>query len=450
MGVTTNLLEKESKNKGWLGKLKLDLGKGPKARPYALNLGKRTRDRQLALEQELARLRIVFKMTAAMNATLNYERVLGMALDLVEEALTDPNDTNSRPHSAVLFFEKDELRVESARGFSIADRRARLPGQEGILRQALDTGEISISYDPAHDPELQRLTAMQVARVAMCIPLISGLKVYGILIFAHRRQEAFTPECMRLLETVAQQVMIALQNARLYSELAEEKERIMEIQEEARHKLARDLHDGPTQSISAIAMRINFIRKLMEHDPSQASGELERVETLALRTTKEIRQMLFTLRPLVLESQGLKAALEQLAEKQKEAFSQKVLVEMDGAVEDALELNRKGVIFFIIEEAVNNARKHAHSEFINVRLFKDDDVIIVNIEDNGCGFDLRAVNANYDERGSLGMINLRERTELINSLLTIDSQLGTGTRVCVTVPLTNDAAEALHRPGYAA
>jgi signal transduction histidine kinase len=82
---------------------------------------------------------------------------------------------------------------------------------------------------------------------------------------------------------------------------------MMDIQEEARKKIARDLHDGPTQSIAAIAMRVNFARRLMERDFKAASEELYKIEELARRTTKEIRHMLFTLRPLVLESQGLVA-----------------------------------------------------------------------------------------------------------------------------------------------
>ena len=90
---------------------------------------------------------------------------------------------------------------------------------------------------------------------------------------------------------------------------------MVEVEEDARTKLARDLHDGPTQSISAIAMRLNFVRLLLGRDPQKVKDELFKLENLARRTTKEIRTMLFTLRPVVLETQGLAAAVEQLAEK---------------------------------------------------------------------------------------------------------------------------------------
>jgi signal transduction histidine kinase len=221
---------------------------------------------------------------------------------------------------------------------------------------------------------------------------------------------------------------------------------MMEIQEESRKKLARDLHDGPTQSVSAIAMRVNFARRLMERDTKAASEELYRIEELARRTTKEIRHMLFTLRPLVLESQGLVATLESMAEKTKETFNQDVAIQADPRVVDALEANKQAVVFYIAEEAVNNARKHAQAERIWVRLkMLREGMSLLEVEDDGVGFDVNVVGSTYENRGSLGMINLRERTDLVNGVLRIDSAPGRGTRVQVVIPLNEEAADRLRR-----
>lgn len=155
--------------------------------------------------------------------------------------------------------------------------------------------------------------------------------------------------------------------------------------------------------------------------------------------------MLFTLRPLILESQGLGAALQAMAEKMRETFSQNVVINVDKALTEQLEMGKQGVIFYIIEEAVNNARKHANAATITVRLgLVEQGIALLEIADNGMGFDVQAVNQAYDKRGSLGMVNLRERTELINGLLNIDSAPGKGTRVQVYIPLTEDAADRLH------
>lgn len=197
-------------------------------------------------------------------------------------------------------------------------------------------------------------------------------------------------------------------------------------------------------------MRVNFARRLMERRPKEAADELFQIEELARRTTKEVRQMLFTLRPLALEAGGLNAALEELASKTRENMGQNVEVDAEPGAADELDLGKQGVLFFIAEEAVNNARKHAEATVIAIRLRGDGEFLSMEIEDNGSGFDVPAVNASYHERGSLGMINLRERAELVSGLLRIESAPGKGTRISVIVPLSPTAGERLHRPGFAA
>ncbi len=400
------------------------------------------------LEHELARLKQIIRRSADLNATLNYDRVLTMVVDLCTGAIANGAAEDTRLVGGLLLFQDDELRVETGRGFSPADTRVRLPGRDGLLAMAMQSGTLQTTGDPARDPEIQRFAAMQTCAVAVCVPLIVGLEAYGALLFAHPLPGYFDDERLELLEAVSQQAVIALQNARLYRELEDEKERIAESQEEARKKLARDLHDGPTQSVGAIAMRVNFARRLIERNPKAAADELFKIEELARRTTKEIRQMLFTLRPLVLETEGLVPALQHLANNMKENHDQQVLVEASPEVVEELEVGKQGVLFFIAEEAVNNARKHAKAAHIWVRMQRDRDLLHLEVVDDGVGFDVRSVEADYERRGSLGMLNLRERTELVSGLLRIDLSPGAGTRIHVVVPLTTEAGERLHRAGF--
>jgi len=282
-----------------------------------------------------------------------------------------------------------------------------------------------------------------------CFPLRSGFNVYGVLLFAHPNSDYFNSERRNLLDIIGRQSVIAIQNARLYQDLVEEKERMVEVHEEARKKLARDLHDGPTQSVAAIAMRLNIIRRMMTKDIKMAGEELTKLEELAHRTTKEIRHMLFTLRPLILESQGLTAAVQAMADKMQETYNQKMIVSIEERVATQLEMGKQGVIFYIIEEAVNNARKHAAAESISVQLRQmEAGIALLEIIDNGVGFDIKAISQAYDKRAnsSLGMVNLRERAELVNGLLQMDSSEGRGTKVQVYIPLTEDAADRIHHP----
>jgi signal transduction histidine kinase len=399
------------------------------------------------LETQLDHLRAVLRMTSALTSTLNYERVLDMSLDAGMTALSPTGEPDNRMACALLLFESDTLYIASSRGLSASDQRAVFPGSQGLLARALTSGNPELVAEPMRDPELQRLASLHGCRAAVCIPLALGMDVFGALVFAHPNPETFSADRLELLEAVSAQAITALQNARLYSDLLLEKDRITEIHEEARKKLARDLHDGPTQSISAIAMRVNFARRLMERDARSAADELFKIEELARRTTKEIRQMLFTLRPLALESQGLVSALEQLGGKMKETYNQDVRVEAAPGVADDIEMGKLGVIFSIAEEAVNNARKHARANDIRVRLWREGDLLRMDVEDNGVGFDVAAMEASYESRGSLGMVNLHERAELVSGTMRIRSRPGQGTTVSLTMPLSVEAAERLHRNG---
>jgi signal transduction histidine kinase len=394
-------------------------------------------------KEERNRIKTLYQITSAMTATLNYQRVLDMALDFAAKAVIAPGDENKLV-SAFFLFDDDDLVVGSARRFTPSDLRAVLPAQSGIIADALKSGQPRVIHDPKEDPGIKRLIAMRECGVVYCYPLRSGKEMSGVLLFGHPEADYFDDTNLDILEIVGRQSLVALQNAQLYRSLEQEKERMMEIQEEARRQLARELHDGPTQSVAAIAMRVNFARRLIDRDAHAAGDELFKIEDLARRTTKEIRHMLFTLRPLVLETNGLVAALESMAEKMGDTYGQNVIINAAQEAVDELEMGKQGVVFYIAEEAVNNARKHAEAEEIRVTLQKvNPEVVMLEILDNGVGFNVGEVDTGYEKRGSLGMVNMRERTELINGRLQLHSQVGEGTRIRVWVPLNDNAAERL-------
>ena len=408
-----------------------------------------TRKETTQTEQE--RRQAIYKLISALSATLNYNRVLETALDLSASTLYTPESPTEKLVSAVLMFQPSEngqnqMGVISARRFTNSDMRVTLPGKSGLIGRTVDEGMSAHTKEISSDPELSRVVALHTCQSAYCIPLRTGLDICGVMLFAHTDEDYFNPERKELLDIIGNQLTIAIQNARLYEDLENEKERIIEIQEEAQRKLARDLHDGPTQSVSAIAMRVNFARRLMERDPKATADELYKIEEMARQTTREIRHMLFTLRPLVLESQGLVAALETMAEKVRDTYQQNVIIQADPRLAGMLEAGKQAVVFSIVEEAVTNARKHAKAAHIWVRLKPiRDDLALLEVQDDGVGFNTQEVNASYENRGSLGMINLRDRAELINGVLHIASAEGKGTNIQMAIPLTEAAADRLRR-----
>lgn len=399
------------------------------------------------------RLREIYNLISKVTSTLKYQNVLETALDLGSRVLATPNVPAEKLVSAVLLFSDADydhptLTVGSARHFTQSDMRVVVPGTSGLIGEVVDEGVPSTATEIEKDPELNHFVAFRNCKVAHCLPLRAGLDTYGVLLFAHTDPDFFTQSKCELLDIISHSSVIAIQNARLYSDIQKEKEQMIEIQQQEHKKLARDLHDGPTQSMAAIAMRLNFARRLLERDPKATGDELLKIEELARRTTKEIRHMLFTLRPLELESQGLIGALKAMAEKTHETYDQNVIVEAEENVISELEMNRQTIIFYIAEEAINNACKYAQASHIWVRM-KDygKDLVMLEIQDDGVGFDKDGVESSYDQRGSLGLRNMSERTEMVNGIFRIDSAIGKGTTVRVLIPLTPEAGEQLRRGG---
>lgn len=398
---------------------------------------KRHRERQIVDMQD--RTKAIYDMAAVLSSTLNYEKILQAAMNVGWLGLRDKSrEIPEKLVSMVLLFRAsdNQLHVVVSRGLTRLDEQRVTPGLDGFIGEALKETIPVFGDNPRKDTELGNFVAFQTMRSVMCIPLRAGFDNYGITVYGSPFPDAFTGEHTELLTAIGSQATIALQNAHLYQNLLDERDKLIDAEEEARKKLARDLHDGPTQDVAAIAMRMSIIQKLLERSPDEVPNELRKIEDLARKTTKEIRHMLFTLRPLVLENQGLTAALGQLADKMKESYEQPVTVRVGSSAERALDSHQQGVIFYIIEEAVGNARKHAKASMISVNVYKQEDVVLVTIGDNGVGFNTTEAEKKAMERGGhLGMINLRERAEMVGGTLRMESAAGKGTTITVVVPI---------------
>jgi signal transduction histidine kinase len=179
---------------------------------------------------------------------------------------------------------------------------------------------------------------------------------------------------------------------------------------------------------------------MIDHDPEQVKAELFKLENLARRTTKEIRTMLFTLRPVVLETQGIKVAVAQLVERLHETCELPVALDIEDALEERVDPNLQAVAWSVTEEALNNAKKYSNAEQVWVRMHVKDGHFVTEVEDDGIGFDYAATMAGYDERGSFGLLNYQERAALVNGRATVRTAPGRGTTVRLVVPLQQDLA----------
>ncbi len=400
-------------------------------------------------EKSQERIKRMFALITDLTVTLNYSRVLEKSLDAAFLALRISNLPTDRLISAVLLFAEEEMAVPDlvvayGRGLPRPDMSTRVPAVNGLLERVIETGDPHLTNELGTDPELKQFISFRACQSGYCIPLRAGLDTFGVILFGHPDKDYFTEDAQEVINTIGHQAQIAMQNAHLFQELKTERDQIIKAQSEAQRRLARALHDGPTQTVAAIPMQISRARHLLSKDVTAAGEALYQTEELARRTSRQLRHMLFTLRPLVLESEGLIAALNSMAEKTKETFNQTVIIQCDPELVDELDMNSQTVIFTIAEEAVNNARKHAQAEHIWVKVTRlQSDLAFLEIEDDGKGFLVDDVMGNYDDRGSLGMLNMRERAELVQGVFHVKSIPGEGTQIQVVLPLTPDAADRL-------
>ncbi len=380
------------------------------------------------------RARALQGMASTLRATLSFERVVEQALDVCSLALEDMGVPRDSLVGAVFLFDGRELVPLARRRFLGTDEEKTLLGKEGVVGEALRLAESTVTDNPGQDPELKGFDTFSDALTVVTVPLRAGYQLFGVMVLGSDTAVRFDEDHFELFAAVADHAVIALQNAQMYQRLEAEKQRLIAADEQARRDLARDLHDGPTQQIAVIAMRLSYIRGMVLKDPHKAQQEIEKVEELAARTSREIRGMLFTLRPLLLETRGLDPALEEMMNHIGESDDIEMRL-VSNAAGDILNAQAQSVVFTIVEEAVSNARKHALAKQVEVRLWQEDDLFVARIVDDGIGFDTESIDKEYVNSGSLGMINMRERAERIDGSLQVKSAPGAGTTVTLVVPL---------------
>jgi signal transduction histidine kinase len=407
------------------------------ARSQQQRLDEAVRQKESELNDVRERSKAISEMTATLSGMVSFDKILDATMDIGHMSVRKEN--KHRLVSMILLYRAGEesLYIANSRGLPLTDLARSVNGQQGLVGRTLDKCVPIVGKELSHDPELSGFIGLQGMRSSLCIPLRAGYDNYGVIVYASDATEAFKEERIDALMAIAAQTTIALQNAVLYQNLMSEKTRIIEMEENARKALVRDLHDVPTQTVAALVMKLRIIQKMYERKQPDFISEIKTAEEMAARATEEIRHVLFKLRPLALESQGLTPALHQLAEKVKKTYQQNVIVRVGKDLDAYLDKDAQGVIFYLIEEAVNNARKYAEAPLITVQVGRKGGVLLIRIVDNGKGFDMQGVNSGYDRRDSFGMVNMRERAELLDGTLKVDSAPGMGTTITVTIPIAD-------------
>jgi len=208
---------------------------------------------------------------------------------------------------------------------------------------------------------------------------------------------------------------------------------IIKAQEEERKRVAREIHDGPAQMLANIVMRAEYILKLMDIEPYSVKVELVSLQELVRQSLQDVRKIIFDLRPMVLDDLGLVPALHRYVDDYKKQFNINAEFVFFGK-QERLSPTVEAALFRVVQEALNNVHKHARAHQVMVKIEQLDNKITVSIRDDGTGFDIDSVTKNKN-RECYGLINMRERTQILQGEFKINSAPGKGTVITIVLPL---------------
>jgi signal transduction histidine kinase len=301
------------------------------------------------------------------------------------------------------------------------------------MREAWESGESRSLELQLPDPEVPLVSSL-------FLPLRTRDRVIGVL-EAYGQKTLLDTNSTETLATIASQGASALENARLYDELAQRKRELHHLvgqmvvaQEEERRRVAYELHDGLTQLAIAAHHRLEMFAE--DHPPASAEGsqEIEEVIRLCRRAIGESRRLIANLRPTTLDDFGLATAIRLEVEELRAAGFE---ASYDVAVgEERLPVMLETTVFRVVQEALNNVRKHAGTDRVRVAVGRLDGAVRLEVRGWGRGFDPTQANKGGSRPGErMGLSSMRERVGLLGGNLELRSEPGTGTWVIAEIPL---------------
>lgn len=206
--------------------------------------------------------------------------------------------------------------------------------------------------------------------------------------------------------------------------------KIIEAQEQERKKLSREIHDGPAQMLANVMMRSDLIERVQrERGPDEALVEIRSLKVMVRNALYEVRRIIYDLRPMALDDLGLVPTLRKYLQTTEDYNNGVNLNFVNLGQVKRLPSDMEVALFRLVQEAVQNSLKHADPKQIQVKLSISKEMVTVVVKDDGKGFD-----SSIQKEGSFGLVGMRERVELLEGEMTIDSQPGAGTLVFIQIP----------------
>jgi signal transduction histidine kinase len=384
------------------------------------------------------RMALVARVARLVTADLRLDELIQRAADAIHELLGFPNLAiplidPEQPNTLV-------LTVKGGYYKDLIPGEYRIPISQGLMGEAARTRQMVLVNDVASDPRYLP-TPGGAAACELAVPILLGDRVLGVVNV--ERDDPFREEDAAIVGIIADQLAVAIENARLYASA----QRVAVLEE--RQRLARELHDAVTQHLSSIALIAQTLGPAYARGAEEGEGRARRLVELSQVALDEMRVLLAELRPRGrytaeheapagsarsrLRHHGLAEALSLLA---AEVSCDALPVDAELAGYRPRPLAQEEALYRIAQEGLNNVVKHARATYAQLRLASEGGSTVLSLIDDGVGFttSVEATGEHAIQMGGLGLLTMRERATAVGGTIRVESSPGGGTTIEVTVP----------------
>jgi signal transduction histidine kinase len=325
----------------------------------------------------------------------------------------------------------------------------RLKLGEGIAGKVAQSGRAVLLEDISSEPDAARidLISSEGLKAFISVPLRAKDNVLGVMNVASYVSHRFTKEDVHLLHSIGDQLGTAIEQAILNERLRKARERLRKLarqnlvaEEEERRRIARELHDETSQSLSGIALQLEALIEIYSksgNQDHQLIAGLKKVQSLTVHVHKEVSRVISNLHPTVLETLGLVAAVRQHAKNALQPLNISPTVEVKGT-ERRFPPDVEAAIFRVVQGSIGNIVKHSKAKNASITLIYQPDEFSLTIRDDGQGFDVSRLTDVEETGRGRGLFSMRERIGFLGGTSGVESKIGAGTIVWAKIPMSQD------------
>ncbi len=393
-------------------------------------------------EEHPSEVLILSRISAAVSGLWDLDAILGVGLDsevdirngTIGENLLIDEKTQSLSHIVHRGLSKEFV------------ENVRINLGEGITGSVAQSGKAVLLKDISSDPHVAHREQIlaEGLKAYICVPLRARDTVLGVLNVASRMPRNFTTNDMHLLYAIGDQLGIAIEQARLYERLRGARERLRRLarqnlvaEEDERRRIARELHDETSQSLSGIALQLQALIEMSaisgKQDDAFVAG-LKKVQALTVQVHNEVSRLISNLHPALLDTLGLVPAVRQYAETRLQPLEINVSVETRGT-EMRFPPDVEAALFRFIQGAIGNIAQHSEAKNTAIVLEYQLDQFLLTITDDGQGFDVSEITDVEESGRGRGLFSMRERVGFLGGTSGIESDIRKGTTVWAKIPI---------------